>query len=53
MLYLLYKKFNLEQVAGIEPAPQPWQGRVLADILYLHNVAPRSGFFGMAGTSGS
>ena len=29
---------HMEQVAGIEPAPQPWQGRVLADILSLHNL---------------
>lgn len=29
MLYLLYKKFNLEQVAGIEPASTAWQAVIL------------------------
>ena len=29
------KVISLEQVKGIEPSPQPWQGRVLTVILHL------------------
>ena len=34
----------LEQVSGIEPPSQPWQGRVLADVLHLHNLEGLVGF---------
>ena len=30
----------MEQVAGIEPAFQPWQGRGLTVIRYLHGALP-------------
>ena len=33
--------FNLEQVAGIEPASQPWQGCIIATIRYLHFKGPQ------------
>ena len=29
----------MEQVAGIEPASQPWQGRIITVILYLHGIS--------------
>ena len=29
----------MEQVAGIEPASHPWQGRIITDILYLHGIS--------------
>ena len=29
----------MEQVAGIEPASQPWQGRIITAILYLHGIS--------------
>lgn len=35
---------SLEQVSGIEPPSQPWQGRVLADVLHLHNLEGLVGF---------
>lgn len=28
--------FQMEQVMGIEPTSQPWQGHVLAVVLHLH-----------------
>ena len=31
-------KFQMEQVNGIEPSSQPWQGRILAAVLHLHYV---------------
>ena len=34
----------MEQVSGIEPPSQPWQGRVLADVLHLHNLEGLVGF---------
>lgn len=31
-----FKKSKLEQVSGIEPPSQPWQGRILTVVLHLH-----------------
>lgn len=29
---------SMEQVSGIEPPSQPWQGRILTAVLHLHNL---------------
>ena len=34
---------RLEQVEGIEPSSQPWQGRIITFILYLHKLVGTSG----------
>lgn len=28
----------MEQVSGIEPPSQPWQGRILTAVLHLHDI---------------
>ena len=29
----------LEQMKGIEPSSQPWQGRIITSILHLHGIS--------------
>ena len=37
--------FLLERVAGIEPASQPWKGRIIATIRYPHILILMNRFF--------